>query len=264
MVYPNFWQASRLVVLYIFVGIVGVLIATLVSIELGLEFSEYSLILALPLNCIVIWWGWRKTRASFSSIFPLARFRIEFCIPILITIIGLAILTSEIDNYIRLIVPMPAKLVEVFNFINEKSSLGFQIFVVVIFATVSEELLFRGLILNGFLRNYSFKKALLWSAFLFGILHLNPWQFHGAFLGGLIWGWWVAKTRSLWPSLLGHSLNNICAIFIHEFILFEMPGESVSAVVFQPWWLNVSGLVLSACGIYWFYKIDLKRRNTFS
>ena len=49
-------------------------------------------------------------------------------------------------------------------------------------APVLEEMLFRGVILRGFLRQYSRTFAILWSAALFGIAHLNLYQFVTAFV----------------------------------------------------------------------------------
>jgi membrane protease YdiL (CAAX protease family) len=48
------------------------------------------------------------------------------------------------------------------------------VFILVIMAPLTEETLCRGLILNGFLKNYSRRKAMIVSALLFALLHLNP------------------------------------------------------------------------------------------
>lgn len=44
----------------------------------------------------------------------------------------------------------------------------------VLLAPVLEEMLFRGIMLDGLLKRYSPTKAIVWSAVLFGIVHLNP------------------------------------------------------------------------------------------
>ena len=83
-------------------------------------------------------------------------------------------------------------------------------------APILEELLFRGIILEGFLRNYSPQKAIIWSAVLFGAFHLNPWQAIGAIIFGLFVGWLYWKTNSLIPGIILHFVNNFlvfCLIF---------------------------------------------------
>ena len=84
----------------------------------------------------------------------------------------------------------------------------------VIFAPVLEELLFRGIILEGFLHNYSPKKAIMWSALIFGIAHANPLQFLDAFFAGLFIGWIYFRTRSLIPGIMIHFINNLIVFII--------------------------------------------------
>lgn len=79
---------------------------------------------------------------------------------------------------------------------------------VVILAPIIEELLFRGIILEAFLKNYSPWKAIIWSAIIFGGFHLNPWQFIGGAFAGVLIGWVYVKTNSLIPGILIHFTNN--------------------------------------------------------
>jgi CAAX amino terminal protease family. len=69
-------------------------------------------------------------------------------------------------------------------------------------------MLFRGVILRGFLRRYSRTFAILWSAALFGIAHLNLYQFMTAFAIGVVGGWLYERCRSLWPCILLHATYN--------------------------------------------------------
>ena len=63
-------------------------------------------------------------------------------------------------------------------------------FQTLITAPIFEELLFRGIILNGLLNKYknSSKKAIIYSAMVFGLVHLNIPQGIHAFIGGIILG----------------------------------------------------------------------------
>jgi len=84
----------------------------------------------------------------------------------------------------------------------------------VVFAPVLEELLIRGIILEGFLRNYSPGKAILFSSLIFGILHFNLIQFVGAFIIGLFIGWVYYKTRNLILPVLIHFANNLLSYIL--------------------------------------------------
>jgi uncharacterized protein len=80
---------------------------------------------------------------------------------------------------------------------------------IVILAPLFEEFLCRGIMTRGLLeRNYSPAAAILWSAFFFAIIHLNPWQAVPAFVLGLFFGWIYYKTRCLWATIFLHALNN--------------------------------------------------------
>lgn len=75
-------------------------------------------------------------------------------------------------------------------------------------AAVSEEFLFRGILLKGFLGHYPRGVAILLSALLFGAAHGNGPQFLNASLFGLFVGWVFAELDSLWPCMVAHALGN--------------------------------------------------------
>ena len=75
-------------------------------------------------------------------------------------------------------------------------------------APVLEELLFRGVVLNGLLRNYRPWVGIGQSALLFGLIHFNPAQSVSAALLGLLLGWLFYRTRSLGLCIMVHAINN--------------------------------------------------------
>lgn len=81
-------------------------------------------------------------------------------------------------------------------------------FVMVIGSPVSEELFFRGWGLAWLRESVSPGVAILLSALLFSMVHINPVQLPLTFVGGLLGAWLVVKTRSLVPYLICHALNN--------------------------------------------------------
>jgi len=85
----------------------------------------------------------------------------------------------------------------------------FAFLTVVIAAPILEEILFRGVILQGLLKNYSPAKAIIWSAVIFGVAHMNMWQTTGAILAGLLLGWVYWKSNSIIPGMVIHFVNNL-------------------------------------------------------
>lgn len=79
--------------------------------------------------------------------------------------------------------------------------------VISVIPPIVEELLFRGMVLNG-LRKYGDTFAVVASALLFGLYHGNFVQMVFAFIAGLVMALVVVRTGSLWPSILIHFLNN--------------------------------------------------------
>lgn len=83
-----------------------------------------------------------------------------------------------------------------------------------IIAPIFEELLYRGVLLNGLLNKYSYKKAIIYSALVFGIAHLNLPQGINAFFLALILGVVFYYTKSIYICIIMHAVNNIVVNFI--------------------------------------------------
>jgi membrane protease YdiL (CAAX protease family) len=91
----------------------------------------------------------------------------------------------------------------------------------VVTAAVCEEFLFRGLILQLLRRRSGWIPAIVGSAALFGVYHLNPVvllpvALVGAYLAVLVW-----RSGSLYPAMLAHGLNNGLALFGMPYVIDE-------------------------------------------
>lgn len=76
-----------------------------------------------------------------------------------------------------------------------------------------EEIIFRGIVMQS-LRRFGDVFALVASALIFGIFHLNLIQMPYAFILGLCIGYFVMRTGSLWVAVLIHFVNNSTALVI--------------------------------------------------
>lgn len=79
----------------------------------------------------------------------------------------------------------------------------------VIVAPITEEFLFRGIILQRWATKWNIQVALLLSSLFFGILHAN---FVGLSMFGLVMGVLYIKTRTLVVPIICHALNNLLAM----------------------------------------------------
>lgn len=78
----------------------------------------------------------------------------------------------------------------------------------VLIAPICEEVFFRGFIFSGLLGGMSLGWAIVLSALIFAVAHADPGSFVGLFCIGLALAFLRWRLRSLWPSILFHTLNN--------------------------------------------------------
>jgi membrane protease YdiL (CAAX protease family) len=113
-------------------------------------------------------------------------------------------------------------------------------------APVLEEFVFRGLIQSSLERRWGALRALTATAFLFALVHFNPRIFPLYFVLGLIFGYGVYATRSIWAGVLLHAVNNTAAM-----VGIVLPQERVEIPTIwetgltSEWWSSVATLLLT-------------------
>ncbi|MCA9518507.1 MAG: CPBP family intramembrane metalloprotease, partial [Myxococcales bacterium] len=91
-------------------------------------------------------------------------------------------------------------------------SLAYTLFDVGVVPAVTEEIIFRGVILAGLLQVFERRTAVVTSALLFATVHVSPLSMLHLALLGLILGEVRLRTRSLWPSMLLHAAYNAAVV----------------------------------------------------
>lgn len=161
-----------------------------------------------------------------------------------------------IAEYTTSLVPISGPFFgEFYHFFSEQmsniSEEPFLMFLLVsFFAPIIEEILFRGIIQKGMINNgVKPRTSILISAFVFGFIHFNPWQFVGAFLLGIVLGVVYFKTKSLLMSILLHSFNNTIAAIMMKYY----DTESFSDLLHIPEYaVLLIGIVIFAVFYYLF------------
>lgn len=260
--YPNLTQAVVLILIFfglaILFGVLSVILGEVLGLPLEKE-PAVEAVFSLILFGILLRIGYRKTGATIREVFPMPPIHPVLLFPMGIMMVGMSILVSEMDNLFRIFVPAPEWFIEMMmDLVAGGTKFWGSFALIVVVAPLTEELLFRGLILRGFLKNYSKTKAVFVTAILFAIIHLNPWQFIGALLLGVIFGWWFVQTRSLIPCLFGHAVFNAFPLIVNA--TAKIPGYTIGSATFQPLWFNILGLTLVGIGgrllIWAFQKTD--------
>lgn len=124
------------------------------------------------------------------------------------------------------------------------------LFLIALIPAISEELLFRGLLqnlLSKATRNVWIGISL--SAFLFAIIHFQPFNFLPIFVLGFCYGLVAAYTGSLWIPMVLHFLNNAITLTLAHFQkMFNWPEYEISEMV------GIGIIVLFTGIIYWVIK----------
>lgn len=214
--YPGILQAIHLVILYIFIQTVVDFPLALIDYFKDTEYLYHpvkKVVLGVGSTLFILIYGFIRSKSPLFTVFPVKFFNPLVILPIITFLWAahnlLEIPSALLDKYI----PPPPWFWELFNRIFEGDYGWIGAFLkVAVVAPVVEELIFRGLILHGFRKNYSGFTAVVMSALLFALFHLNPWQFPATFLLGLLLGWIMLRTNSIILAIIGHSINNILVL----------------------------------------------------
>lgn len=153
--------------------------------------------------------------------------------------ISVLIITKALTIYL----PITHITAEYYHKLYEPNFLNFVRAVIIV--PITEEIFFRGIILQGFLKNYKPTVAIFLSAIIFGLVHMNPGAMITATVGGLLTGWIYWKTNSLLPCIMLHFLNNMMAYL--SWSKFLKLHENPSIMLFM---ITVATLILIICYKY--------------
>lgn len=84
----------------------------------------------------------------------------------------------------------------------------------VIIPAFTKEIYFRGVLFTVFSRYAGTKIAIILSALVFAMLYLSFYTFAGAFILGLVLAWLTYIFKSIWYSVITHSVNTLCYLFM--------------------------------------------------
>ena len=129
---------------------------------------------------------------------------------------GIIILSDELDRIIQVFLPAPDYILDLNGLLQPESITGFFLLftAVVIIAPLGEELLFRGFLQQVLEKHWKdITRAVLVTALLFAIIHMNPYWFIQIYILGILLGFLAWKTNSVIPPLILHGINNGMAMF---------------------------------------------------
>lgn len=118
-------------------------------------------------------------------------------------------------------------------------------------AGICEEILFRGLIMRGYEKLGKWP-SIIFTAVLFSMLHINIQNILGPLLLGIVLGYVVYTTNSIFAGMIGHFVNNAISVSISYILMQLVPFARDAATQDIPQALMIQGLIMWAIiiGVY--------------
>jgi len=219
------WRASQsflMLVLAMFLPAVLELPFLAFSLSKGLSIDDLSLLVigeAAMIIPVLLYMVSKKISLAFLGLDSQSALQ-EYKVALLI--LPLTVLTGiSAGVIVETLIPVPPWFEEFFQILSPSSFTELVTLSIITILVVApcEEVLFRGFIQRGLESSLGSRGGILLSSLLFGVFHLNPWQFLPAFLLGTILGY-VFKKRGyrLWCPIALHASYNV-ALFVLNYVL---------------------------------------------
>ncbi|TNF45907.1 MAG: CPBP family intramembrane metalloprotease [Bacteroidetes bacterium] len=138
---------------------------------------------------------------------------------------------SGVENWMRNAEDKAAEITEAFLKVETIGGLAFNIFMIAILPAIGEELLFRGVIqriFTNWTRNYHWG---IWiSALLFSALHLQFYGFVPRMFLGVLFGYLLVYSGSMWLPIIAHFINNGVAVVAMYMIDKELLSPEIEEI----------------------------------
>jgi uncharacterized protein len=215
-------------------------------------YTAYSV--AMAICCFWAWQNCRKSKINPRDILGVLPRRIQWLRLIGLILATLLFSAGTVFLFLWLLahinIEYLQKALKSTQALSTKSSdslieKAFNLVVTVVVAPITEEFLFRGIILQRWAEKWGISVALIATSLLFGLLHFNIF---GASIFGLIMGLLYIQTKTLWIPIICHFLNNFL-VSCPSLLSGSTSKSSVSTVSeilkeLQYYWL--AGLILIA------------------
>jgi membrane protease YdiL (CAAX protease family) len=156
------------------------------------------------------------------------------------------------ELYVSLI-PVPAQVFNPFGPLLRDPLGRLSIAVVAIaVAPVVEEFFFRGLVQRRLELRWGATAGIVVAAIFFALVHVQPWVFPLHFLLGVLFGWVVYVTGTIWSGVVLHAANNAAAVIGLRMGEGAWTRPTIWEIGIDPgWWTTLLLFVVSAGAGVW-------------
>ena len=120
------------------------------------------------------------------------------------------------------------------------------LFVIAVTPAITEELLFRGMVLGEYAQRMKRNKAIALSALVFSLMHISFFSLPYTFLLGLILAWLFYQTHSIIPGMVLHFSFNASAVLLEMVVPKSFTDKYINNLI--PGTIAVNGLLFLIIG----------------
>lgn len=166
---------------------------------------------------------------------------------------------SGLESLLRTLEDAARQTLETMLKTDSVGGLLINVLVIALGAALSEELIFRGILLHLFRKHWSVHVAVWVSAIAFSAIHFQIYGFVPRMLMGALFGYLAVWSGSLLLPVVAHFTNNACVV-VTEYAL----GEDSDKVFSEPfmgdyWWLMVLMTLAALCLLTWVQRLNARR-----
>ena len=214
-------------------------------------------LMAADIVLLLVFWKRRYTRFGFNYGYTYGE---GFSTKKLFLWCGVGAIGCLIFNVMaEFYLPIPEDL-DIFDSLMQMMTNPIGLISICLIGPWAEEVLFRGAIERRLLeKNWNPWFAIVISAIFFAVAHFNYSQGFTAIIIGIFMGWIYYRTRSIWPTVFIHALNNTTATVIALMSPEPMNAEAYTPPMTIGLPLLVVGIILIAVTVIYIDKLTKDR-----
>ena len=277
----SFWKELwlLLIITFLFLIILGIFFFIELIITGGAAIDDvFSLHIVQWLQTIlvmflppIIWYKWRVKQNPFVD-FGFSRINWKFVFFAVIFVL-ISIPAFEVVALLSSYIPLPASIETAFeeaalqNFdimgklLSPDGFFGWlEVILLVSIATaIGEETMFRGALFKCFgFTNLNLHWIAILTGLIFAIIHFEPAGFFIRWILGSMLCYFVVWSGSIWPAIIAHAVNNLCAVI--QFKCFDIgnPHNEEYLELTFGWTISIISIVATFFFVYIMYKNRIK------
>lgn len=174
-----------------------------------------------------------------------------------------ALVGNLIMQFINQVFPIPSEYLKQLGKLFTMDASAIKVLLVMaVLPGICEELLFRGFMVR-FYEKYGMKNAIVISALLFALFHMDPIRFFPVLLLGLLLGYLTLRSGSIYNSMLSHGINNALAFVVTTYASSPwlkpmLSGLKTGDEYNLQYWLAIPAILLLAFSLRLYHKATAK------